>query len=233
MISPSDLVAQVAGELIRARTAGGRLPSERDLARGFGVSRGKVREALAVLEVLRVIARRPKSGISLTENSASIEALAVFAQAGLPLTEEEVYEAVEMRKIHEITAVRLACERATLADFDRLRDVLRRSAAKLEEGKFISAEDREFHLEIVRAAHNNVFYRIVSVFYMMSEKRLPLYFANKDRSQKSHQEHVKIFEALTARDAALAMRLMNDHLQSAESYWQDLIGGRAKLEAAQ
>jgi DNA-binding FadR family transcriptional regulator len=233
MTAPGDLVARVAESLISARDRGLPLPSERDLAQSFHMSRGKIREALAVLEVLRVIERKAKSGIALTENKASIEAIAVFAQAGVPLTHEEVYEAVEMRKIHEITAVRLACERANLADFERLRDVLRRSEAKLRAGQFISAEDREFHLEIVRAAHNNVFFRIVSVFYMISEKRLPLYFANEDRSQKSHAEHVKIFEALTQRDSALAMRLMNDHLQSAESYWQDLIGGRAPLEAAQ
>jgi DNA-binding FadR family transcriptional regulator len=233
MAGPTDLVAQVAAQLIKAKEGGAKLPSERDLAQQFAVSRGQVREALAVLEVLRVVERRAKSGIVLTEDRSSIEALAFFAQAGLPLTADEVYQAVEMRKIHEITAVRLACERATLEDFGRLRDVLKRTEARLAAGEAITQEDREFHLEIVRATHNNVFHKIVSVFYMMSVKRLPVYFASAERSRKSHGEHLKIFEALAARDAQTAMSLMSAHLQGAESYWQDLISKSDLKPAAQ
>ena len=40
-----------------------RLPSERDFAEKFDTSRGAVREALAALEAMRVIERRPNSGI--------------------------------------------------------------------------------------------------------------------------------------------------------------------------
>lgn len=233
MAGPTDLVAQVAARLLGSKKQGGRLPSERDLAHELAVSRGQIREALAVLEVLRFVERRAKSGIVLTENRTSIEALAFFAQAGLPLTADEVYQAVEMRKIHEITAVRLACERAQLEDFERLRDVLARSESRLQRGEPITSEDREFHLEIVRATQNNVFHKIVSVFYMMSEKRLPVYFASSERSQLSHGEHLKIFEALAARDAQKAMALMSAHLQGAESYWHDLIRKSDLQPAAQ
>ncbi len=233
MSGPTDLIAQVAGLLIKAKDAGKRLPSERDLVVLCGVGRGQIREALAVLEVLRVVERRAKSGIRLTENRSSIEALAFFAQAGLPLTADEVYQAVEMRKIHEITAIRLACERATLEDFDRLRAVLSETEKRIETGEPITKEDRAFHLEIVRATHNSVFFKIVSVFYMMSEKRLPVYFASRERSLQSHQEHLKIFEALAARDAQNAMHLMSAHLQGVESYWHDLIGSADLQPAAQ
>lgn len=232
MTRPTDLIAQVATLLFKAREDGVRLPSERDLAIHCSVSRSQIREALAVLEVLRVVERRPKSGIVLTQNRSSIEALAFFAQAGLPLTSEEVYQAVEMRKIHEITAVRLACERARLEDFDRLRDVLRRTDLRLAAGEPMAVEDREFHLEIVRATHNDVFHKIVSVFYMMNVKRLPLYFADRERAQLSHREHGKIFEALAARDAQLSMELMSAHLQGAESYWNDLVRASDRLQPA-
>jgi GntR family transcriptional regulator, transcriptional repressor for pyruvate dehydrogenase complex len=224
MIEPRDLLAKLTALLMKTREQpGARMPSERTLAEHFGVSRGQIREALAILEVLRVVERKAKSGIYLTENRSSIEALAFFAQAGLPLTPEEVYQAVEMRKIHEITAVRLACERAKLENFDRMREVLDRSARRVEESQPINLEDRDFHLEIVRATQNNVFFKIVNVFYLMSERRLPLYFANPDRSRRSHEEHMRIFEALAKRDSANAMALMSAHLQGVESYWNDLI----------
>lgn len=224
MIEQRDLLASLTALLMKTREEpGARMPSERTLAEHFGVSRGQIREALAILEVLRVVERRAKSGIYLTENRSSVEALAFFAQAGLPLTPEEVYQAVEMRKIHEITAVRLACERAKLENFDRMREILNRSAKRVADAQPINLEDRDFHLEIVRATQNNVFFKIVNVFYLMSERRLPLYFASPERSRRSHEEHLRIFDSLAKRDSATAMSLMSAHLQGVESYWNDLI----------
>lgn len=52
-----------------------RLPSERDFAEKFDTSRGAVREALAALEAMRIIERRPNSGIYLrNSDESSIEA---------------------------------------------------------------------------------------------------------------------------------------------------------------
>lgn len=223
MASENDLVARLARHLL-SHGADKKLPSERELAEHFEISRGQVREALAILEALRVVERRAKSGISLTSQQASVEALALFAQSGLPLAPEEVYEAVEMRKIHEITAVRLACERAKLENFDRLRAVLAASEARIAAGEPIHAEDKNFHLEIVRSTQNTVFFRIVNIFYLMSEKRLPIYFSKPERARQSHREHLAIFDAIARRDAPRAMTLMGEHLAGVESYWQGLIG---------
>jgi DNA-binding FadR family transcriptional regulator len=222
MAGDSDLVARLASHLLSFK--GGRLPSERELAEYFTISRGQVREALAILEALRVVERRAKSGISLTSESSSIEALALFAQSGMKLSPQEVYEAVEMRKIHEITAVRLACERATLENFDRLRGILAASEERIAAGEAIHLEDKSFHLEIVRATQNTVFFKIVNIFYLMSEKRLPLYFSKPERVRQSHAEHLGIFDAIAKRDAPRAMTLMGEHLAGVESYWQGLIG---------
>jgi DNA-binding FadR family transcriptional regulator len=44
----------------------------------------------------------------------------------VPLDPVQIYETVEMRKIHEIKAAELACERATEENFERLREILER-----------------------------------------------------------------------------------------------------------
>jgi DNA-binding FadR family transcriptional regulator len=208
-----------------SNTDNGRTPSERELAEHFAVSRGQIREALAILEAMQIVERRAKSGIYLITRTASVEALALFAKAGLPLDPIQIYEAVELRKIHEIKAAELASLRATDENFDRLREILARSAKRLAASEPLAEEDRDFHLEIVRATQNTVFFRVCSVYYAMGERRLPIYFADPNRGQRSHAEHLQIFDAIQKRDANLAQALMSTHLQGVEGYWKGLISG--------
>ncbi|MFN3549765.1 MAG: FadR/GntR family transcriptional regulator [Mesorhizobium sp.] len=222
----NNLLPDLAAFLYQqSKAEGGRLPSERELADHFAVSRGQIREALAILEAMRIVERRAKSGIYLTTNQASVEAMALFARAGVPLDPIQIYETVELRKIHEIKAAELACARATEENFERLREILKVSEQKLAAGENLAREDRDFHLEIVRATKNSVFHKVCSVYYIMGEQRLPIYFNDQERCRRSHAEHIRIFEALQRRDGNLAQALMSAHLQGAESYWKGLIDG--------
>ena len=213
------------------KTTGGKAPSERELAEHFAVSRGQVREALAILEAMQVIERRAKSGIYINEDQGGIEAMAFYARAGIPLEPRQIYEAVEVRKIHEIKAAELAAERATQENFDRLKDILDASETRIAEGLGLAKLDHDFHLEIVRATQNTVFYNICTTFYALSEKRLPIYFEKGERNRKSHAEHQQIYDALVNRDATLAQALMNSHLRGAMSYWTELLEPKSEDNA--
>ncbi len=220
----AEFLPAIAAHLIEtARANDGKAPSERDLAEHFSVSRGQVREALAILEAMQVIERRAKSGIYVNEGIGGLEAMAFFARAGLPLENRQIYEAVEVRKIHEIKAAELAASRATDENFDRLRDILARSEERLTAGLGLDQLDQEFHLEIVRATQNSVFLNICTSFYALSHGRLQVYFRSPERNRKSHEEHVQIFDAITRRDAALASALMVSHLRGAMSYWTEIL----------
>ncbi len=226
-MSEKNLLPDLAAYLYATSSAdSGRAPSERELAEHFNVSRGQIRETLAILEAMRIVERRAKSGIYLTTRTASVEALALFAKAGLPLDPIQIYEAVELRKIHEIKAAELASARATDENFARLQEILLRSEHRLAAGEPLAEEDRDFHLEIVRATQNTVFFRVCSVYYAMGERRLPIYFADPARGRRSHAEHLQIFDALQRRDANLAQALMSSHLQGVEGYWKGLISGQ-------
>jgi DNA-binding FadR family transcriptional regulator len=149
--------------------------------------------------------------------------MALYAQAGIPLEPQQIYEAVEVRKIHEIKAAELAAERATEENFARLQQILDQSEKRIAKGEGLAKLDHDFHLEIVRATQNTVFYGICTNFYALSEKRLPIYFRDRERNQRSHAEHKQIYAALKNRDATLAKALMNTHLRGALSYWNELL----------
>lgn len=98
-----------------------RLPSERDFAEKFDTSRGAVREALAALETMRVIERRPNSGIYLRKiEESSIDALVLYAESGVPFEAKEIADVMEVRRMLEGQAVRLACTRRTA---DNIREI--------------------------------------------------------------------------------------------------------------
>src|SRR5690606_36286479 len=94
---------------------GERLPSERELSERFGVGRGVIREVLSILENLRYLQRRPNSGIYLTPTPEriSLEALSLFSLLGIGLSADKVSQAIEVRRLIEVQAVGLACQRRT------------------------------------------------------------------------------------------------------------------------
>jgi len=220
----TQLLPRLASYVVTsAKSKGGKAPSERELADHFAVSRGQVREALAILESMQIIERRAKSGIYVNPDQSGIETMAFYARAGIPLEPWQIYEAVEVRKIHEIKAAELAAERATAENYDRLREILTESADRISKGLDLAQLDHDFHLEIVRATQNSVFYSICTSFYELSQHRTSFYFQKDDRNQQSHKEHQQIYEALLRRDASLAQALMNSHLRGAMSYWAELL----------
>jgi len=208
---------------------GDRLPSERELAERFAVGRNAVREAVAVLEAVRMVERRPNSGIYLREvgRQGSLEALVLQAELGVPLTEAEVAEVVELRAILELQAIRLACERRRDADIERLDTVLAASAETIAAGGNLADRDAEFHLAVVEATGNHVLLRVVNSFYLLSRARRRHYFADGTRAPVSQAQHMAMRNAIAAGDAQRAAALMGEHLQGVESYWRELLQRQA------
>ena len=202
-----------------------RLPSEREFAEKFGTSRGAVREALAALEAMRVVERRPNSGIFLrNSDERSVEALVLHAESGLPFQAHEIDEAFEVRRILEVQAVRLACERRTAEDIRAFQAILKKTQERLDRNETIEDEDEAFHLAILMATKNDILLRVVKSFYEMSRQRRHAYFANQGRGLRSFKDHCKILEAIENRRVDQAEKSMSEHLSQATETWRDLLG---------
>ena len=211
-------------ELIRERgfKPGDKLPSERDLAALFGMSRSAVREALIRLDTLRIVESRPKSGVYLQLYGAerSIEAMVLFAETNTPLLATEVAQSVELRSVLENEAMRLACLRRTQADLDDMQHILRESAAAIARGETLAELDPQFHKAIVAATKNDVLLRFINVFYRMSRKRREIYFHEPQQSKRSHAQHLQLYGAIEAQDAELGQQILRRHLKGVDAYFR-------------
>ena len=211
-------------ELIRERgfKPGDKLPSERDLAALFGMSRSAVRESLIRLDTLRIVESRPKSGVYLQPYGAerSIEAMVLFAETNTPLSAAEVAQSVELRSVLENEAMRLACLRRTQSDLKDLQQILRDSAAAIARGETLADLDAQFHKAIVAATKNDVLLRFINVFYRMSRKRREIYFDAPQQSKRSHAQHMQLYGAIEAQDAALGQQILRRHLKGVDAYFR-------------
>ena len=196
---------------------GDRLPSERDLSERFGVTRGSVREALAVLDAMRITERKPKSGIYLRNalEDSGLDALVLQADLGLPFDAQVTRDVTEARILCEEQAFRLACRRRTDADLARLHQLLDTYAALVASGSNLADEDVAFHLAVVAASQNRVLVRTLTPLMLMSTGWRRRYFASAEIRQRSLIDHRAFVAAIEARDEATATMLVHRHVQTA------------------
>src|SRR5512145_287089 len=128
-----EVVTQVH-ELIREGRfkAGDQLPSERELAETFKVSRTSVREALRALETQGLIISRTGMGNFVAD--LPIETLVAPLARLLVEEKSALADIFELRKLIEPQIASLAAERATPRQIERTRRLLAKHKEQVEAG---------------------------------------------------------------------------------------------------
>jgi GntR family transcriptional repressor for pyruvate dehydrogenase complex len=198
---------------------GRRLPSERDLAEKFGISRPTVREAMIALEIQGFVESRHGSGVYVTHRASSLDGGADLDIGPFELT--------EARRAVEGEACALAATSITDAEIAELeatlRDLAKETAAPV--GARAGGEDdpdggeradRRFHVLIAQATRNSALVSVVEMLWDL-RYRSPLCREMLARARASGDrprldEHRGIFQALVDRDPQAARAAMRDHL---------------------
>ena len=186
-----------------------KLPPERELAVTFGVSRGSLRQALKVMEIMGVIQQRVGDGTYLSEDSVAVltepvEFLCLF-------DEISYHELYETRMILEPELAALAAERADREDLSNLRKALEALDDQLEDPLAYKRLDAEFHAAISQAAGNRVCESVFRSFQRSLMQSLGWRSKMQDRHEMA-ASHRRIFEAIQARDSSKARQEMKEHL---------------------
>jgi GntR family transcriptional regulator, transcriptional repressor for pyruvate dehydrogenase complex len=195
---------------------GDRLPSERDLAVEFGVSRTVVREAVRALVAKHLLEVRPGSGTLVRR--PPMESVARSMALLLRVGQDQVdYQKLhEVRRTLEVELVGLAAERRADEDLALIERLLAEAPDTWEERERFALHDLAFHSALARAAHNEIFLFVLnSLADVMLEVRriafrvpgLPLY---------AQQLHSEIVESVKAGDVQRAQQAMHEDLLFAE-----------------
>jgi GntR family transcriptional repressor for pyruvate dehydrogenase complex len=191
---------------------GEELPPEKELAELLGVSRGSLRESLAIMEFLGIIENKKKRRIVVRDH---VRAENLFSLIRISKKKELIYDLIEFRKVFEPFCVELACLRATN---EELRD-MEEGIARLEKEQdydMILKGNETFHIGIARATHNSVLALIEELLMHVVDsfrKRVPY---SSERKRQVCEEHQKLYKAISDRDGTRAKKLVLKHLLNGE-----------------
>jgi GntR family transcriptional regulator, hexuronate regulon transcriptional repressor len=205
-------IAQQMSEAIKRGDwrRGQRMPSERDLAEQYGVSRPTVREAIIALELSGLVEVRQGSGVYVTGWTKESAAEA----RRMPELDTGAFELTEARRIFEGEAAALAAAVINEEQLKQLTGLYALMADKDTPDEEADRADRQFHVGVAKATGNSA---IVSVVESLWDMRYasPLCRAILARAaimRPVAREHQSILKALKARDPQAARVAMREHL---------------------
>lgn len=139
-------------------TIGGKLPSERELAEMFNVSRVPVREALKVLEFMGVVQNIRGEGMYI--QNLDISNLIDKLDFAIETTGDTIEELFELRETLETTAAKLAAQRRTDKDIQKMKAAIDEMEFNIAKGAAVYESSYHFHNAVIKAAKNKVLYRV-------------------------------------------------------------------------
>lgn len=213
---PEQIAGRIEGLICSGRLSpGDRLPSERELARVFGVNRLAVREASQRLEALGLVVVRRGAGAFVARPSA---AESEPPEAPLP-KRVDIEELFEVRRLIEPAAAEYAARRA---DRSALASVLRAAEqfeanACMPDKRFdvIAASDVQLHLDIAYCSDNAVLGRMVERLQDLHLAQLNWSLRRLGRLEETVIEHRLLVDAIAARQPDAAREAMLAHLAAA------------------
>ena len=195
------IVQALIRAIVEHRLRPGTRLGEQKLADHFGVSRTLVRQALFQLSQRRLVTLAPARGASVATPSV-----------------QEAREVLAVRRMLESEMTRAFVAGATDAKIDALRAHVAAEQAALQ-GTDVGARTEllgDFHVRMAELMGNAVLAQLLDELISRCALIMLMYQTDAAAAH-SHAEHAQIVAALAARDAELAVRLMQEHLLHVES----------------
>jgi len=202
--------------LSRKLQPGERMPTERELGESFQVSRTVIREALRALEARGLVESQTGSGTYVR----AIQSEDVSHSLGMYITTQGQFftleSLMEVRRVLEIQVVRLAAERATPQDIEKLESILEKMFESINDVKTFSQWDLEFHMAVAHTSGNPLFGIMIAP---LTEALFELIWTGSETPgavKDACQYHQNILDAIKNKDPEAAAEVMREHLDQSQ-----------------
>ncbi len=195
---------------------GDQLPSEKDFANHFGVSKSSLREAYRVLEAYGLLEiRQGMSGgafikqVDITTIKDSLVNYFFFQNPGLR-------EYTEIRTFIEPQVVRICAEKITAEDIEYLENNILAMEQEPDGKNFISDLDIAFHKKLVDITENKIISLVVETIQTALINIKRMVHTDEQFLKMVCEGHKKIVAALKEHDPEKASKAMLKHINEVE-----------------
>ncbi len=215
VVRPYEQIVRQIQAAIRdnALTEGDRLPTERELAETFGVSRSVVREAIKVLTAQGLVESRQGSGLYVRNRPFESVSRAIILSVSPDLM--SVDRLFEFRKLLEVDTARLAALRATpeqIAAIEVTLESYQPGADGETDWQNFAAVDNALHAQIAEAAGNPYLSVMVESVRELMQDIVVLIADHPGSVDEAMEHHRRIVAAIARHDPAVASAEMDDHV---------------------
>ncbi len=199
--------AYVRDGILTRRIKPGAFLEEEQVSAAVGVSRTPVREAFHRLAAERYLDLLPRRGALVRQ-----------------VTAQELLDVYEVRRVIETHAARRLCAEGKAVPA-RAWELLREMQAEPAIDEHVEL-DQAFHRSLIETLANDVLTEMYDALRSRQQRvALSAFGAMPARIQAILAEHEALLEALTARDSALAERVLERHLRPLAEVMAQLDGG--------
>jgi GntR family transcriptional repressor for pyruvate dehydrogenase complex len=215
-----QIVAQVQQAIRDNRyPRGSKLPTERELAESFGVSRSVVREAIKVLAANGLVESRQGSGI-FVRNDPIPTVTRAFTLSVSP-DAESLDKLFEFRCGLETEAARLAALRRAGDQVEAMREALALAGntTPRHDWDTFGESDSRFHRLVAEASGNPYLVVAVATARDMQRDVVRLFSESPGRMDVAINHHLAILEAIATGDSERSAKAMTAHIR----YTSDMV----------
>ncbi len=208
-----QIVEQIESQVLTGKLHyGDRLPTERELAEQFGVSRTVVREAVKTLREKGLVQSHQGRGTFITDGTARSvrHSLGFMMQIGAA---EGAGNLTEAREILEPEIAARAATRADAASVAAMRQAVATMDAALDDADAFIEADLAFHLALAKATQNAFIPTLLNPIVDLLREDRKRIFNTPGAPRRGQLYHKRILDAVVRRDPEAARKAMRAHLR--------------------
>lgn len=214
-IKRKKLYEEVMDQIVNAISSGefpqgSKLPSERELAEIFQVSRTVIREAIRSMESVGYLESRT-NGTYIRE--VSVDDILSPLMSVLAQDSRTTDDIMELRLILEPSSTSLVAKRITAEQLQELEEILQDMEQSVAAGQSGSRHDARFHAKLIDFSQNEVLRSVYKVCEHGMVDMIDAVGNIEGQPEIACGCHRKIYQALCDRNAVAAKQAMYDHLK--------------------
>jgi len=219
-----EIARQIAQAIQEGRfLAGQALPSTRELAVKFNVSRPVLREALSILQMQGLVVIRHGRGTFVKDTDILHVSIEDWLEKNLPLA-EKFYEA--RLAIEPVCAARAAqlAQKEDIIELKKILDLLDQLTDENNTPVLVSA-DIDFHSSIARLSQNEFLIKMLNTLIVPETDVRKIVLRLPNHLPTTNKHHIEIFNAIASHDPEAARDAMiialSEPLNVIQKYMQE------------